>query len=883
MQIMNNSSSNVRQRFIDFFKQRGHHHVAASPIVNKGDPSLLFTNAGMNQFKDIFLGQQKPTYPRVANSQPCLRVSGKHNDLEEVGVDTYHHTMFEMLGNWSFGNYFKEEAIQWAWELLTTVYHLPKEKLYVTVFEGDKEDKLEADQESFAIWEKYVSQDHILYGSKKDNFWEMGDIGPCGPCTEIHVDIRSEEEIAKQPGRDLVNTGHPQVIEIWNLVFIQYERTTSGKLQLLKDKHVDTGMGFERLVMVLQRKTSTYDTDIFLPLTHNLMHMSSKLYGKDEHVDIAIRVITDHIRAITFAIADGQLPGNTQAGYVIRRILRRAVRYGYTSLGFQQPFMHKLVAILAQQFKYVYPQIKQQQSYIEQVIKSEEEIFFKTLTTGLQRLEHINANLQQQGKQVIDGATVFELYDTYGFPPDLTRLIAQEKGLQVDETGFQQALQAQRARSQQSALVIQDQWKVILDSTPTFVGYDQLEVSTHIIQYRSAPEKDQEVYHIVLEKTPFYPEGGGQKGDTGQLIIGDQVIPVFDTQKEFERIIHYTHQLPKDLTAPVQAVVDVKKRELIANNHTATHLLHAALKQVLGTHVEQKGSLVTHQLLRFDFSHYSKVTVEQIQAIERIVNQKIRANITLEEIRSMPFEQAKAMGATALFGEKYGEHVRMITFDSSFSRELCGGTHAENTGRLGFFKIIGESGVAAGTRRIEAVTAEGAEAFVDAQLTILHQVAETLKKPKEIVKALQQLIEEKATVEKKLQAYQAQEIKATIRSLRQRMQPIQGIQTLIDNVDLPTVEALKQVAFSFRENPAPVFVTLATIIDQQPHIAIFISESLVKRTSLNANTIIKKLATLIQGGGGGQPFLAMAKGSDASKLQEVLVAARRIVGGDTEK
>lgn len=871
------NSSSIRQRFIDFFKQRGHQHVAPSPIVNKEDPTLLFTNAGMNQFKDIFLGQQKPTYSRVVDTQPCLRVSGKHNDLEEVGVDTYHHTMFEMLGNWSFGDYFKDEAIQWAWELLTTVYHLPKEKMYVTVFGGDAGDQLAADQESFNTWSKYISQDRILYGNKKDNFWEMGDIGPCGPCTEIHIDMRPEEEIAKQPGKELVNTGHPQVIEIWNLVFIQYERATGGKLNLLKNKHVDTGMGFERLVMVLQNKTSTYDTDIFLPLTHNLMYMCNKMYGKGKQVDIAIRVVADHIRAITFAIADGQLPSNTQAGYVIRRILRRAVRYGYTSLGFQQPFMYQLVAVLAQQFKYVYPQIKQQQSYIEQVVKSEEEIFFKTLTTGLQRLDHISANLQRQGVKVIDGATVFELYDTYGFPPDLTRLIAQERELQVDQEGFQKALQEQRARSQQAATVDQGEWNVIVASTPTFVGYDQPEAATHIVEYRAAYEKGQAIYHIVLDKTPFYPQGGGQVGDTGQLIIGKQSIPVLDTQKEFERIIHYTHQLPKDLTAPVKAVVDVKRRELIANNHTATHLLQATLRQVLGAQVEQKGSLVTDQLLRFDFSHYSKVTPEQIQTIEHIVNQKIRANIALEEVRSIPLEKAKALGVTALFGEKYGEHVRMITFDPNFSKELCGGTHAINTGKLGFLKIIAESGVAAGTRRIEAVIGEAAEAFVDTQFAMLNKVAEILKKPKEIIRSLQQLLEEKAGLEKKLQAYQAQEVKTAIQSLRQRIQPIQGIHSLIEMVNIPTVEALKQVAFSFKENQEPIFVTLTAVIEEQPHIAIFISEDLIKRTSLNANSIIKKLANLIQGGGGGQPFLAMAKGSDTSKLQEVLIVARRIV------
>lgn len=874
-----NNSSNIRKRFVDFFKQRAHQHVVASPIVNKADPNLLFTNAGMNQFKDIFLGQQKPSYPRIVNSQPCLRVSGKHNDLEEVGVDTYHHTMFEMLGNWSFGDYFKEEAIQWAWELLTTVYHLPQENIYVTVFGGDEGDKLGADEESFAIWKKYINQEQILYGSKRDNFWEMGDIGPCGPCTEIHVDIRPAEEIAKQPGKELVNTGHPQVVEIWNLVFIQYERITGGQLNPLKDKHVDTGMGFERLVMVLQHKTSTYDTDIFLPLTHNLMYMCNKRYGENQQVDIAIRVIADHIRATTFAIADGQLPSNTQAGYVIRRILRRAVRYGYTNLGFQEPFMYQLVAILAQQFKYVYPQIKEQQTYIEQVIKNEEEIFFKTLTTGLQRLDHLSAHLQQQGMHIIDGATVFELYDTYGFPPDLTRLIAQEKGIQVDEAGFQQALQRQRTRSQQAATVAQDEWTIVRDSTPTFVGYDQLEVSTHITQYRAVHEKGQKVYHIVLDKTPFYPEGGGQIGDTGKLMIDNQVIPVLNTQKEFERIIHYTYQLPKDLTATVKAVVDAPRRELIANNHTATHLLHAALKQVLGVHVEQKGSLVTDQLLRFDFSHYNKITSEQIQSIEHIINQKIRANIALEEARGIPLEQAKALGVTALFGEKYGEYVRIITFDSNFSKELCGGTHAINTGKLGFFKIIAESGVAAGTRRIEAVTGETAEAFVDKQLATLRQVTDTLKHPKEIVRHIQQLLEEKAGLEKKLQAYQMQEVKATIDSLRKRTQPLQGILTLIERVSLPTVEALKQVVFSFKENQEPVFVTLTAVIDQQPHIAIFISEHLVKSSSLNANTIIKELATLIQGSGGGQPFLAMAKGSDPSKLQEVLAAAKRIVEG----
>ena len=871
-------SNIIRQKFLDFFKQKAHHYVPAAPIVNKEDPNLLFTNAGMNQFKDFFLNHQESPYQRITNSQPCLRVSGKHNDLEEVGVDLYHHTMFEMLGNWSFGDYFKEEAIEWAWELLTAVFHLPEERLYVTVFAGDELEKLESDQASLIIWEKYIPKNRVLYGNKKDNFWEMGETGPCGPCSEIHIDIRSDDEISQKSGKDLVNTNHPQVIEIWNLVFIQYNRLASGSLLELPAKHVDTGMGFERLSMILQGKKSTYDTDVFVPLIHNIIRLSQKTYGKDTKVDIAIRVVADHIRAITFAIADGQLPSNTQAGYVIRRILRRAVRYGYTSLGFQHPFMYQLVSVLAQQFKNIYPQIKQQQSYIEQIIKSEEESFFKTLAIGMNRLEYISEQLQKNTRHVIDGETAFELYDTYGFPFDLTQLIAQEKGLKVDETGFQEALQKQRLRSQKVNSVNQQDWNILIENTPSvFIGYDKLETTARIIQYRRLFEKDREAYQIVLDQTPFYPEGGGQVGDTGQFIVGNQVIEVYDTKKEYDRIVHYTDVLPQVLNATIRAVVDIKKRNLIANNHTATHLLHAALRNILGLQVEQKGSLVNDKLLRFDFSHYSKLTLEQIKEIEQIVNQKIRANITLEEARNVPLEIAKTMNVIALFGEKYGEYVRVITFDNSFSKEFCGGTHASATGNLGFFKIIAETGIAAGTRRIEAITAEAAESFISIQLNTLNHITEAFKKPKDILRHVYQYIEEKTSLEKKLLNYQMQEINNVVSDLHKRIKNIKNIEILIEEIKLPHVEALKQVALSFKTKKGLFFLTLTAIIENNPHIAVLISDELIRNQDVNANIIVKELANLIQGGGGGQPFFAMAKGNNASGLGQVLLTARNLV------
>ena len=870
-------SETIRNKFIEFFEQKGHQHVPAAPIVNQEDPGLLFTNAGMNQFKDLFLDHQRASYQQATSAQPCLRISGKHNDLEEVGTDTYHHTMFEMLGNWSFGGYFKQEAIQWAWELLTEVYQLPKARLYVTVFGGDTQENLEPDQETYAIWKQYMAQDRILYGTKKDNFWEMGDTGPCGPSSEIHIDMRPEAACEPKDGKELVNTGHPQVIEIWNLVFIQYNRLASGQLVELPAKHVDTGMGFERLAMVLQGKDSNYDTDLFAPLIQAITHASGKVYGQDAAIDIATRVVADHIRAVAFAIADGQIPTNTQAGYVIRRILRRAVRYGYTYLGFEQPFMYQLVGVLAQQFEVTYPAIKQQQAYIEQIIRGEEEAFLKALATGLHKLEHISRALQEEGHKLIDGATAFELYDTYGFSLDLTRLIAQEKGLQVDEQGFAQALQAQRMRSQQAAAIEQGDWHVITQAVkPTFVGYDQLETDARIVQCRAIKEKGQQVYQLVLDQTPFYPEGGGQVGDMGRLIAAEEEIAVLDTKKEHELIIHYAKQLPKDLKAHWRAVVDAERRKLIANNHSATHLLHAALRQVLGSHVEQRGSLVNEHLLRFDFSHYAKVSPEALRQIEHMVNQKIRANILLQEQRHVTLEAAKAMGAAALFGEKYGEHVRVITFDPGFSIELCGGTHVPATGQLAFFKIITESAIAAGTRRIEALTADAAERFISGQLAILDSLRETLKQPKDLAKAIQHLLEEKATLSKVLAAYQAEQTRSVTANLHQRIQTIHGIYVLIEKVNLPHVKALKQVALELKGTYKPLFVVLAATIDKRPHIAVLRSEDLLSSTELNAHAIVKELAKPIKGGGGGQPFFATAGGKYLGGLEQVLTMAQDI-------
>ena len=871
-------SIKIRQLFFDFFEKKGHHKTPPASLIIKDDPTLLFTNAGMNQFKHLFLEDQNAVCKRITNIQPCLRVSGKHNDLEEVGIDTYHHTLFEMMGTWSFGNYFKQDAIQWAWQLLTQVYQLPINQIYVTIFGGDEEEELAADQESLSIWQQYIDPAHILYGSKKDNFWEMGDTGPCGPCSEIHIDVRSQQEMQKIPGRERVNKGDPLVVEIWNLVFMEYNRSAGGNLISLSAKHVDTGMGLERLAMVLQGKKSTYDTDIFIPLTHNVMRLSGKKYGQEPKSDAAIRVIADHVRAVTFAIADGQLPSNTMAGYVVRKILRRAVRYGYNYLGMQEPFLNELVSVVAQQYLYIYPHIKQQHHHIQQTVKSEEEAFFKILHTGIDRLEQLIEKLKSSGKGIMDGVTAFELYDTHGFPWDLIQMVAEEKKIQVDEVGFQKALQQQRDRSRSKPALVSGEWHTLQSIAHSrFLGYDQLQLVTQIVEYRSMQQKGQEGYQVVLEETPFYPEGGGQVGDTGQLVIGDQTIPVIDTQKEGDRIVHYIPSLPKDPHMVVKAVVDKHLRLLTASNHTATHLLQAALRQVLGNHVQQKGSWVGPDCLRFDFLHHEKLTLTQIQAVEQIVNQKIRETVALQEERNMPLEAAKALGATALFGEKYSSHVRLVTIGHDFSRELCGGTHVLNTGQMGFFKIVSQASVSAATRRIEAVTNEEAEKFINVQLTKLHQISEILRRPQDPIKSLQNLVEQKSDLDKKLHHYQSQTVQDMVRRMVDTVQSINGISVIIDEVKVPDAVVLKQLALQLVSHTTPLFVTLVAVIDAKPFITVAIADTLVERLSLQAHTILKELAIHIQGEGGGQPFFAMGQGKDAGGIQKALKRAKQLI------
>ena len=857
--------------------------MAAVPIVNKEDPTLMFTNAGMNQFKDFFLGHQLALHPRVISIQPCLRVSGKHNDLEEVGTDAYHHTMFEMLGNWSFGDYFKEKAIQWAWELLTTVYRLPQERLYVTIFGGDDQDQLGPDQEVRAIWEQCIAAERILPCAKQDNFWEMGDTGPCGPCTEIHVDMRPEAARRKVPGQALVNKDHPQVIELWNLVFMQYNRLATGLLEDLPAKHVDTGLGLERLTMVLQAKKASYETDLFVPLIEAITIASGKVYGREEAIDVAIRAVADHLRAVTFSIADGQPPSNTKAGYVIRRILRRAVRYGYTYLGFEAPFMYRLVGVLAQQLQAPYPHLQQQQTYIEKIVKEEEAAFLRTLTTGLLKLDQTVQTLR--GKtSIIGGDIAFELHDTYGFPLDLTMLLAKERGLTVDAAGFSSALNAQRQRSKQAAVVEQGDWIVVIEGGKSvFIGYDQLEATARIVKYRTVITKGQQVYQVVLDQTPCYPEGGGQVGDTGQLEQAGETINVLNTKKENDLIIHYVDQLPPVLSAPVKAIVNQKRRTLTASNHTATHLLHASLRQILGPHVAQRGSLVNEQLLRFDFSHPAKLSSQELTQIEGVVNQKIRQNIALQEQRHMSLAAAQDMGAAAFFGEKYGEQVRVITFDPTFSVELCGGTHASVTGQLGFFKITASAAVAAGVRRIEAVTAVAAERLIQNQITLLGTLQALLKHPKDPTKVVQQLLQEKAALSKKVATYEAIQVQTVTNQLCNNLQTIHGVYTMITQVELPQAASLKQVALALQKVGQPCFVVLTTIVEQKPHIAVVLSEALAQRWKQNAQDIVKKLAKPIQGGGGGHPTFATAGGKEVGGLPQVLQMAEELLEKNAAK
>ncbi|HYC86677.1 MAG TPA: alanine--tRNA ligase, partial [Chryseosolibacter sp.] len=775
-------SGSVRRKFLDFFSKKGHLIVPSAPLVLKNDPTLLFTNSGMVQFKDNFLGNAVPKSKRVADTQKCLRVSGKHNDLEEVGIDTYHHTMFEMLGNWSFGDYFKREAIEWAWELLTVEYKLPKDRLYVTVFGGDKDDNLPADQQAYDLWKAFISEERILHGNKKDNFWEMADVGPCGPCSEIHIDLRTDEEVKKLPGKELVNNDHPQVIEIWNLVFMEFERywnpgkggsgelvrfeldykgddkkikreklrSSLTQLKPLPSKNVDTGMGFERLCMAIQKKTSNYDTDVFTPLLDFIADTAGIRYKQSEKTDIAMRVIADHVRAVAFTICDGQLPSNTGAGYVIRRILRRGVRYGFTFLNFKEPFIYKLVSVLADQLKDVFPELDAQRDYVGKVIMEEEVSFLRTLDKGLKRFDSIQGEAKDK---VISGALAFELYDTFGFPFDLTSLIARERGLSVDEAGFRIEMDKQKQRSKADAAKETGDWVAVGEAEKCeFIGYDHLQADISIVKYRKVKQKNKELFQLVFDKTPFYAESGGQVGDTGWIASGSERVQILDTKKENELIVHFADRLPANPAATFHARVEDAKRKQTMNNHSATHLLHAALREVLGRHVEQKGSLVNEKILRFDFSHFTAMTAEEIQKVEEIVNRKIRENITLDEKRNVPIEKAKSLGAMALFGEKYGDFVRVITFDPKFSVELCGGTHVPSTGVIGSFKITSESSVAAGVRRIEAITGEHAEAFIRAELAVLDEVRKFLKNPKDLLAVIKGLADEKQVLEKKLEA-----------------------------------------------------------------------------------------------------------------------------------
>jgi len=866
------TSAATRQAFLDFFQQRGHQIVPSAPMVVKNDPTLMFINSGMAPFKELFLGNQPVKYPRVADTQKCLRVSGKHNDLEEVGIDTYHHTMFEMLGNWSFGDYFKKEAIAWSWELLTEVFKLEKDRLYVTVFEGDASEKLAFDQDSFDCWKSHISEDRILKGNKKDNFWEMGDAGPCGPCSEIHVDLRDDSERKKTDGKSLVNSGHPQVVEIWNNVFMEFNRKADGSLEPLPARHVDTGMGFERLCMALQGKKSNYDTDVFQPLIQFISARCGIRYGADEKTDIAMRVMADHIRAITCAIADGQLPSNNKAGYVIRRILRRAVRYGFTFLNFKEPFLKNLVPILAEQFNGVFPEIKLQQDFIVRVITEEELSFLRTLETGIRRFD------DYKGKNV-DGEFAFELYDTYGFPIDLTQLMAREKGMDVDMAGFSRCLEQQKERSRADAKVDTEDWITLLpNESAEFVGYDTLEADGQIVKYRTVKSKGKEQYQLVLTRTPFYAESGGQVGDTGVLKSPGGEIRITDTQKENNLIIHFTDKLPADLSATFHAVVDKHRRTLITAHHSATHLMHSALKRVLGNHVNQKGSLVNEQVTRFDFSHFTKVTDEELAKIEALVNSKIRENIALDERRNVPVKEAMDMGATALFGEKYGEFVRVITFDPSYSRELCGGTHVKATGEIGLFKLVSESAVAAGVRRVEAVVSEEALKYFQSREDELSAARMLLKNPKDLAKSVQGLLDEKAALEDKLAVLLNEKARTVKQDLLGRAKEMNGVQVIIEKVDLHSADAIKNISFELKNQVSSLFCLLGAEIEGKPQLSLILSDNLVNEKKLNASQIIRDLAKEIQGGGGGQAFYANAGGKNAGGLKAALEKGMALAG-----
>ena len=851
--------------------------MPSAPIVVKNDPTLMFTNAGMNQFKDYFLGNKKPSHTRIADTQKCLRVSGKHNDLEEVGVDTYHHTMFEMLGNWSFGDYFKKEAIAWSWELLTDVYKLGKDRLYVTIFEGDAKEGLPKDEEAYNEWKKVIAEDRILLGNKKDNFWEMGDTGPCGPCTEIHVDCRSDEERKAVDGKTLVNNDHPQVIEIWNNVFIQFNRLKDGSLEQLPAKHVDTGMGFERLVRVLQKKTSNYDTDIFTGTINEVEKITRKRYDySDSKEAIAFRVLADHIRAISFTIADGQLPSNTGAGYVIRRILRRAVRYYYSYLDYKQPLLHQLVPLLSNQFENVFPELEKQKDFVAKVIKEEEEAFLRTLEKGLKRIDDIIKGSKLTSASVIKGDDAFELYDTYGFPIDLTRLIASENNLQIDEPGFIKALNEQKSRSRAATAIDAEDWVELQSGSNKFVGYNDLNVSTKVLKYRKVSAKGKEQYQLVLQTTPFYAESGGQVGDAGTLQFNDEIIEVTDTRKENDLIIHFTDRLPKNIDAPVTAVVNYETRLNTMYNHTATHLLHAALRKVLGNHVMQKGSLVSPDVLRFDVSHFTKITDAELRQVELMVNDKIRENIAVN-IKEMPKEQAMQSGAMALFGEKYGDTVRVVTIDPNYSIELCGGTHVPHTGMLGLLHITSETAVAAGVRRIEALTGPAAYHYIGEKINENKQVGELLKSNNPL-RAMEKLIADKTALEKKVQVLEGKLLVGIREGLLEKNEKINGVPFVGSIVEVSSVDTLKKLAGDVKNQLPGSVVVLCTVVDEKSYVAISIADAVINARGLDAGKIIKEhIAPLIKGGGGGQKNLATAGGQDAGKLKEVIEAVKKLL------
>jgi alanyl-tRNA synthetase len=860
--------SEIRQQFFDFFESKGHQIVPSAPMVVKNDPTLMFTNAGMNQFKDFFLGHQEAKQKRVANSQKCLRVSGKHNDLEEVGVDTYHHTMFEMLGNWSFGDYFKEEAITWAWELLTSVYKIPVDRLYVTVFEGDDKDGVPRDEESFAIWKKFIAEDRIILASKKDNFWEMGDTGPCGPCSEIHVDLRNESDRHSVNGLTLVNNDHPQVIEIWNNVFMQFNRKADGSLEPLPSTHVDTGMGLERLAMALQGKQSNYDTDLFQTLIQFVSKESGIPYGKSEETDIALRVIADHIRAISFSISDGQLPSNTGAGYVIRRILRRAVRYGYQTLGMKEPFLCKLSGVLVQLMGHPYEELMKQKDLIEKVIREEEQSFFRTLEQGIKRMDDLMLSLKNANQTIISGENVFELYDTYGFPVDLTSLIARENGFSIDEDGFQAQLQVQKDRSRAASVIETDDWVLVATDVPTvFVGYDQKQAPVHITKYRKVSQKGKSFFQLVLNQTPFYPEGGGQVGDKGFLKNTNDSIRIFDTKKENNLIIHLSEQLPSNLNGLFTAIIDLDTQEQTAKNHSATHLLHHALRTVLGTHVEQKGSLVNSSNLRFDFSHFAKVTDEEMQQIEQLVCDVIAANISLDERRAMALDDAKALGAMALFGEKYGDNVRVIKFGESV--ELCGGIHVPDTAKIGLFKIVSESAVAAGVRRIEAISGKAAEEYYKEKAATLNQIQLALKNPKDLIKAVEDLLVKNFQLNKDIEVLQREKAQNVKVELKSKIESNNGVNFLGTIVNLDA-GSIKDILFQLKSEVDHFFGVIGGNEGDKCTISIIVSDSVISEKGINASNLVREVSEYIQGGGGGQSFFATAGGKNTSGLSAAI-------------